>query len=81
MKKLGFILIIFSFIFYGLILIVPFLNVSTGFKTAVTGILIIVGEISFWVGGLILGREVVKKYRNFFNIKKWFKKNENEGSD
>ncbi|WP_371320176.1 transporter suffix domain-containing protein [Chengkuizengella axinellae] len=58
----------FSFIFfYGLIFIVPFVNITTGFKAAVTGGLIIVGEVSFWVGGLILGSEVVKKYRSFFN--------------
>lgn len=73
MKKLGFVLIILSFVLYGLILVVPFLEVTVALKASITTLLIIFGEVSFWVGGFILGKEFVSKYRKLFNVKNWYK--------
>jgi hypothetical protein len=72
LKKLGIVLFILSFVLYALILMVPLLPVSLQTKTLITTLLVVVGEISFWSGGLILGKEVVRKYRRFFNPKNWF---------
>jgi hypothetical protein len=74
LKKIGFLLFVLSFVFYGLILLIPLLSVSLKTKTIITTSLIVIGEITFWSGGLILGKEVMKKYRSLFNPKNWFKR-------
>jgi hypothetical protein len=74
LKKIGILLIVLSFVFYGLILLIPLLSVTLKTKTILTTSLVVVGEISFWSGGLILGKEMVNKYRSLFNPKNWFKR-------
>jgi phosphatidylglycerophosphate synthase len=44
---------------------VPFAPFSAGSKILLSTILVISGEASFWIAVLILGREVISKYRNF----------------
>jgi hypothetical protein len=66
------ILFVLSFVLYALILTVPLLSTSLETKTLITTALVVLGEIFFWTGGLILGKEVVRKYRRFFNPKNWF---------
>jgi hypothetical protein len=73
-RKTGIILIILSFVLYGGLLIVPFTPYPLGTKAAISSILIVSGEISFWVGGFILGKELVMKYRRHLNPLRWFKK-------
>ncbi|MCI3919539.1 transporter suffix domain-containing protein [Paenibacillus sp. TRM 82003] len=71
-KRIGIACIVLSFVLYGLLFAVPFLPASTGVKAGVVTGLVISGEIAFWGGGLLLGREVVKKYRSFFSPSRWF---------
>jgi len=52
---------------------VPFLNWSTGTKAGAVTALIVLGEVTFWVGGLLLGREVVKKYRQYLSPGYWLR--------
>jgi hypothetical protein len=65
MKKgqlLGFVLIILSWIFWGLVFIVPFLKL--GIKTttfAVTSLLIATNI--FWLGVFLSGKEVLEKFQ------------------
>lgn len=73
-KKTGIVLIILSFLLYGGILLVPFTPYTVGTKAVITSVLVILGEISFWVGGLILGREIIARYKKYFNPFHWFKK-------
>lgn len=75
LKKIGKLLFVLTFVCYGLILLIPLLSVSLKVKTIITTVLVVIGEITFWSGGLILGREVMKKYRSLFNPKNWFKRN------
>ena len=65
MKRLGQSLIILSFVFYGSLLLVPFAPYSAGNKILLSSILVVFGEASFWIAVLILGRQVISKYRNF----------------
>jgi hypothetical protein len=74
-KKIGIIVFVLSFVLYGLILTVPLLSASLETKTLITTALVVLGEICFWTGGVILGKEVVRKYRRFFNPKNWFIRN------
>ena len=73
-KKVGLGLVILSFILYGGILLVPAMPFSFGVKALVTSALVFLGEVSFWVGGFILGKDVIKKYKKLLNPLSWFKK-------
>jgi hypothetical protein len=73
-KRIGIVLIIASFVLYGLIFAVPFVGVSHSIKAGIVTALVVLGEATFWVGGLLVGREVVKKYRSIFKISNWFRK-------
>jgi hypothetical protein len=45
-------------------LLVPFIPFSTGNKLLLSSLLVVFGEVSFWIAVLILGKEFVSKYRN-----------------
>jgi hypothetical protein len=74
LRKVGITLIISSFILYGGLLIVPLTPFSTSGKLTFSSILVVMGEITFWIGGIILGREVVGRYRKFLNPVNWYKR-------
>lgn len=73
-KKLGIVLVVLSFILYSGILLVPAMPFSLGVKALITSALVILGEVSFWVGGFILGRDVIKRYKKYLNPLNWFRK-------
>jgi hypothetical protein len=69
-KKLGTLLIILSFAFYGILLLVPFAPFSAGRKVMLSSILVVLGEASFWIAALILGKELINNYKNIFRREK-----------
>jgi hypothetical protein len=64
-RWLGIALVAASFIFYGCLLLVPFFSLSSERMVALSAALVILGEGSFWLAVLILGREAMAKYRDF----------------
>lgn len=62
-----------SFVFFGGLLIVPFTPFDIGTKAVISLTLVILGEGSFWVGGFILGKEYVAKYKQHLNPVNWFR--------
>ena len=52
---------------------VPFIEVSGKVKITATTVLIVLGEVTFWVGGFLLGKELLAKYKAYLNPKTWFK--------
>lgn len=62
-------LIVLSFLFY---IIMPF-NVCLPFSTCIivglTGAMMVLSEIIFWIGSLMIGKEVAMKIRRSMNIK------------
>lgn len=86
--KTGIALIIFSTLLFASLLAVPFLEADSKTKITITTIIIVLGEITFWVGGILLGKELFNKYKSYFNPMNWFRKktvpvsiNESETSD
>ncbi len=71
--KLGIILLIICVIAFLAIPVVPFLDLENSAKITLSTILFVIGEISFWTGGLLLGKELFGKYKAYFNPKNWFK--------
>ncbi len=47
-------------------------------KITITTITIIIAEITFWVGGILLGKELFNKYKAYFSPTNWFKKKKSE---
>jgi hypothetical protein len=62
------------------LLAVPFINVDGKTKITITTITIVLGEITFWVGGILLGKELFNKYKAYLNPKNWYK-NKNAAID
>lgn len=78
--KTGLFLVILSTLLFASLLIIPFLKIDNKDKISITTIIIIIGEIMFWTGGLLVGKEILSKYKSYLNPKNWFnkKKEENE---
>ena len=74
--KIGVILIIVSVILFLLIPVVPFLNMERGIKITISTLLFVFGEITFWSGGILLGKELLDKYKSYLNPKNWKSKDE-----
>ena len=54
--------------------VVLFLPLTTGWKVGMIAVLLVAEEVVFWVAALLLGREVVRRYRRFFNPRYWLNK-------
>ncbi len=72
--KTGFFLVILSIILFLFLPIIPFLKIETKIKISITTITFITAEITFWTGGILLGKELFSKYKSYLNPMNWFKK-------
>jgi hypothetical protein len=70
-RRLGFFLVILSCLLYGCLLLVPMTPFSAKGKVALSSMLVISGEASFWIGGLILGREAIGRWRGRLDPRRW----------
>ena len=83
MQKFGLVLIIISFLPWLIIaVIMPFLPISLAQKAILVPALLVLAEVLFWLGALLVGKEVVQKYRRYLNfrylnilVKRWKRKN------
>ena len=63
-------LVILSFALYAILpfnLCLPF---SNGVKVGITTAMMVISEIVFWIGGMMLGKEIVMKVRKKISLKK-----------
>jgi hypothetical protein len=72
--KLGAILMIVSVPAFFAIPLIPFLDIEGKVKITLSTVSLVVGEVLFWSGGLLVGKELYSKYKSYFNPKNWFKK-------
>ena len=72
-RRLGLFLVLLSCLLYGCLLLVPSAPLSTSGKVALSSLLVISGEASFWVGGFILGRDVVARWRGALDPRRWIR--------
>ncbi len=77
--RLGIILISISVAFFLIIFALPFVSMDIKVKGVLITTLVIVGEVSFWVGTLLIGKEVYKKFMAKLKSGEWLgKKKEDE---
>jgi hypothetical protein len=72
-KKIGIVFIVLSFVLWILIPVIPFLSLSGAVKTAIVSGLFIGGEVFFWLGALLAGKDIVKTF-----IQKYWRKKEKD---
>ena len=61
--------------------VVPFLEIDNKTKITASTVIFILAEITFWSGGLLVGKELFSKYKSYFNPKNWFKKKKDENEE
>lgn len=72
--KVGIILIISCIPFFLFLPAIPFLDMEAKSKITLSTISLVIGEVLFWSGGILVGKELFMKYKSYFNPKNWFKK-------
>jgi len=72
--RLGIILMVLCIPFFLFLPVIPFLEMDAKTKITISTISLIIGEVLFWGGGLLVGKELFVKYKSYFNPKNWFKK-------
>ncbi|AKG21051.1 transporter suffix domain-containing protein [Calothrix sp. 336/3] len=71
MQKLGLFLIIASFLpWIAIPSLLPFLPLSTAHKAILVPALLILAEILWWTGVLIVGTKTAQKYKQYLSLKK-----------
>jgi hypothetical protein len=73
-SKLGLCLIVISCLLWAAVLAVPILPFSIAKKSLVATSLIIISEITFWLGILLAGKELAHRYRRNLNPYYWWQK-------
>ncbi|MDP8163212.1 transporter suffix domain-containing protein [Pasteurella skyensis] len=69
-KTLGYLLFVLSFVAWGVIALLPFLEITKVQIASFTTMLIIAGEVFFWLSLLFLGKDFISKIKVFFTRKK-----------
>jgi hypothetical protein len=72
--KLGIVLILISVAAFLILFAMPFISMTTKYKIGISTVLIITGEIAFWVGTVLIGKEVWNKYKSYIKSGEWLKK-------
>ncbi|WP_421920266.1 transporter suffix domain-containing protein [Marinifilum sp.] len=55
------------------------MKLDTKSKVTLSTLSLIIGEVLFWGGGILVGKELFIKYKSYFNPKNWWKgKGENK---
>ena len=72
--KLGIFLMVFSGVFFAATFVIPMFDLPTKTKVIASTTSLILMEIVFWSGGLLVGKELFTKYKNRLNPKNWFNK-------
>ncbi|MFW5830875.1 MAG: transporter suffix domain-containing protein [Prolixibacteraceae bacterium] len=74
--KLGIFLMIFSGVFFAATLLIPLLDLPTKTKIIAATTSLVLMEIVFWLGGILVGKELFIKYKKQLNPANWVKKKE-----
>ncbi|MGE7758689.1 transporter suffix domain-containing protein [Peribacillus sp. NPDC097895] len=74
--KIGLGFLIVSLLTWIIPVIAPFTPFSTAVKAGVITGAIVFAEVMFWVGALLVGKEVAAKYKGYLNPKNWRKEKE-----
>jgi predicted Kef-type K+ transport protein len=69
--RIGIVLVILSVIAFVMIPVVPFLDFEKQTKYIISTALFVFAEITFWTGGILLGKQLFNRYKSYLNPKNW----------
>jgi hypothetical protein len=72
--KLGIFLMIFSGVFFAATFVIPMFNLPSKTKVIAITTSLVIMEVVFWAGGLLVGKELFTKYKQNLNPVNWFKR-------
>ncbi len=75
-RYLGFGLLALALLMWLLVPVTLLLPLSAGQKGWTTAVLLVVGEAAFWGSAVLLGREVVRRYRSYLDPRRLFRREE-----
>ena len=79
--KLGVVLVSLSMIIFLFIFFIPLLNMTDKNKIFIAGVAAVAAEVLFWSGGLLLGKQILDKYKSYLKWKYWFDKKKEDGAE
>ena len=79
--KLGIILISISVVIFLMLFALPFVSMDTKVKIALTTAFIIGGEVMFWVGTILIGKDVYLKFKARLKSGEWLGGKKEDESD
>lgn len=71
--KLGVALLIIACLLWVGAVVIPFLPLTTIVKAGAVTAVLVAGEVAFWVGALLTGKEFVAKYKKYLDPRGWKK--------
>lgn len=73
-RLLGFALLALALLCWVSVPVVLLLPLSAAQKGWATAALLVAGEVAFWVSAVVLGREVVRRYRAYLDPRRLFRR-------
>lgn len=73
-QKFGLYAILFSFGLWGAVALVPFLSLGIASATITIAVLLVVSEFLFWLGIMLVGKQLAERYRQQLNPRAWLNK-------
>lgn len=65
---------IFSGVFFAATFIIPFFDLPTKTKVIASSTSLVLMEVVFWLGGIMVGKELFARYKKQLNPRNWFRK-------
>lgn len=79
--KLGIVLISASVAIFLMLFALPFVSMDTKVKIALTTAFMIGGEVMFWVGTILIGKDVYLKFKAKLKSGEWLEKKKEDAND
>ena len=73
-RLVGIVLLVAAVLFWVAAPAVLLTPLSTAQKAWTSSAFLVLGEVAFWVAAVVLGREVFRRYRRFFDPRGWLGK-------
>jgi hypothetical protein len=76
--RLGIVIMVISVFLFLFLPVIPFLDMENKTKITLSTIVFITAEVTFYGGGILVGKELFSKYKSYLNPRNWFNGKKNE---
>ena len=76
--RVGLVMISISVVIFLTLFSLPFISVEAKLKIALGTVFIVAGEVLFWLGTILIGKEVYKKFMAMLKSGEWLNKKKEE---